>query len=634
LDVGDDGARRWYSTHRPGTDTFFSEAGSLTGGMRVMHFTTPKPPNTVRIALLGGSAVQGFPQPLPLTNGSFLQAMLEDLWSGKREVEVLNFGATAVASFPVMCFLEELLEHDVDLVVVMCGNNEFYGAYGVSSLSIAGRSPMGMRVFRWVRSLALIQWLTSLWSRSSVPSGTLMEQMATEQLIDPDDSVRRAAANALRTHLTAMVRCCRAREVPIIVCTIPTNERGIAPIGSDYEEGLTEDQRQQLNRTLAAAGERLFSQPDESERLAREVLKLYDRHARAHFVMGRALSRLDRKDEALEAYIKARDSDAMPWRATSLAREAVMSAIGEGAILCDMERTFRAANPSGAIGWELMDDHVHMSLAGQALFAKAILSSLTSISGPLHVDQDDLDQLPDWRSYADRLGHSVYTDYVAATRIRTLFGIPFMKGSNLAAFERAQNLCQELLAEMSEIDRRAVERWRDPFLHGAADLPLTFVVGVYRMLDGDYEIAERLFRTAETTVPMMSLPRLQLIWNILRCRRHLLEEPELEDHRLCREAIHIGEMLNRHGHEGNPEVMRYLGLAYNLVGDHRLAVKYLEEAVRWVSGAGEWEVVATLADSYVQIGQNDAARQLLKAATQDPEMREPARRMLQSLDGR
>lgn len=633
-DVGDDGARHWYSTHRLGTDTFFDAAGSLTGGMRVMHFTTPKPPNTVRIALLGGSAVQGFPQPLPLTNGSFLQAMLEDLWSGNREVEVLNFGATAVASFPVMCFLDDVLEHDVDLVVVMCGNNEFYGAYGVSSLYIAGRTPMGMRVFRWVRSLALIQWLTSLWSRSSVPSGTLMEQMATEQLIDPDDSVRRAAANALRTHLTAMVRRCRARDVPIIVCTVPTNEQGIAPIGPDYEEGLTEDQRQQLSKALAASEELLPSQPAESARLAHEALKLYDKHARAHFVMGRALSNLERKDEALEAYIKARDFDAMPWRATSLARGTVMSAIEEGAILCDMEHTFRATSPSGAIGWELMDDHVHMSLAGQALFAKTILSTLTSISGPLHVDPKDLDQLPDWRSYADRLGHSVYTDYVSATRIRTLFGISFMKSSNLAAFERAENLCQDLLAGMSEIDRRAVERWRDPFLHGAADLPLTFVVGVYRMLDGDYEIAEGLFRTAEATVPKMSLPRLQLIWYILKCRRHLLEEPELEDQRLCREAIHIGEMLNRYGHEGDPEVVRYLGLAYNLMGNHTAAVRCLDEAVRWVSGGGGWEVVAALADSYVQIGRNDAARQLLKLAAQDREMREPARRMLQSLDRR
>ena len=85
IDVGDDGTRHWYSSHRPGTDTFFYRQRSLTGGMRLIHFTTPKPPNTVRIVLLGGSALQGYPHPLPLTNGSFLKAMLQDVWEGERE---------------------------------------------------------------------------------------------------------------------------------------------------------------------------------------------------------------------------------------------------------------------------------------------------------------------------------------------------------------------------------------------------------------------------------------------------------------------------------------------------------------------------------------------------------------------
>ena len=57
--------------------------------MREIQFATPAPPGTVRVVFLGESAIQGFPQPLPLTNGSFLEAMLRDAWQGERDVEVL-----------------------------------------------------------------------------------------------------------------------------------------------------------------------------------------------------------------------------------------------------------------------------------------------------------------------------------------------------------------------------------------------------------------------------------------------------------------------------------------------------------------------------------------------------------------
>ena len=97
--IGNDGQHEWYSTNRPGTDTFFYRGAGGAGGMRDFAFTTPKPPGTVRIGFFGDSAMQGFPQPLPLTNGTFLQAMLQDVWGDKQRAEVLNFGYTAVASF-------------------------------------------------------------------------------------------------------------------------------------------------------------------------------------------------------------------------------------------------------------------------------------------------------------------------------------------------------------------------------------------------------------------------------------------------------------------------------------------------------------------------------------------------------
>jgi tetratricopeptide (TPR) repeat protein len=348
-------------------------------------------------------------------------------------------------------------------------------------------------------------------------------------------------------------------------------------------------------------------------------------------VLGQALTGLGRAQQASPEYVLARDLDRMPWRASSAARQAVLAAVGEGGILCDMEAAFREESPGGSIGGELMDDHVHMSVAGQALFARTIVRAMTDLSPPLHVEAAVADSLPDSEWYARRLGRSIYTDYVAADRIRSLFEIPFLRENNEERAVQAERLCDSLEAAMSGPDREALERWRDPALHGATDRPLTYVVGVRRMAAGDYEAAAELLRNARESVPTVSLWRLELTWLLLESRRHVLGEPTAEDVRLCREAIAIGELLDRFGQEEHPDVLRYLGLACNLAGDHPAAIRWLERALAVDGAVEEWEPVAVLADSYLQTGRPDAARRLLEAAAGRPATASAATRMLREL---
>jgi len=627
-DVGVFEGSHWYTTNRGGTDTFFSQGQARTGGMRVIHFVTPKPPNTVRIAILGGSAAQGFPQPLPLTNGAFLQAFLQEIWGDSRRVEVLNFGATAVASFPVLCFLDEVLRHDPDLVIVMSGNNEFYGAYGVASLPVAMRSPAGMRALRWLRGLAITQGLgerfSPLQSGESATSRSLMEIMGVKQRFEPSSPARRAAPRSLRADLTAIVHHCRQADVPVILCTVPTNERDTAPIGSSE---IDSDRMAALEEAAGLVEE----DPARAEAAARAILDRDGDLAPAHYVLARALTARGRHEEALEHYVRARDLDPMPWRSNSAARQAILAAGEEGAVLCDMESAFREASPGDAIGWELMDDHVHMSLAGQALFARTILRTLSGFQGRLHVDAAQSEALADWPAWAAGMGRSIYTDYVAAARIRSLLAIQFMRQNNEAAYRRFDRVCQSQLDSMSDVDQRALERWRDPELHGATERPLTYVVGAYRYGDGDYETAQRLFRSAIATVPTVSSWRLQLTWYVLQCRRHLADEPTPEDIRLCREAIAIGEMLKTFGHSSDTDVLRYLGLAYNLAGNYEAAIGNLEASMVGVQAENAWEVTAALADSYVQAGRPAQARSLLERAMRDPAQADRARTLLNSL---
>lgn len=622
-----DGERTWYGTNRAGTDSFFDAHRAAGGGMREIQFATPKPPQTVRIVFLGESAIQGFPQPLSLTNGSFLEAMLDDAWDDDRRAEVLNLGATAVASFPVRCFLDDVLAHEPDLIVIMAGNNEFYGAYGVASLSRAARSPLGMRLVRALRGLALVQWANTLLAPDVTEHGTLMERMASGRTVAGHDPLRAAAQRSLATHLGAMVRRATAAGVPVILCTSPTNERDIAPIGSDREPELAAADGARFKAQLARAEDLVATDPEAGAVLLREALRLNDEHARAHYLLARCLTALDRHPEALTHYARARDLDPLPWRATSTAQEGVRAAAASGAILCDMEAAFRAESPGGAIGWELLDDHVHMSLRGQALFARTLAAAMAPLPAPCHVDREALARLAGWESYAERLGHSVFSELLAVTHVRMLFDIPFMRRHNAPAFRRFDEREREIVASLGPLDSTAVGEWRDPRLHGATERPIEFVVGVYRMAAGDYDAAARLFRVALRSVPSLSLWRLELTWRLLVCNRHLHAAPTGEDVALVRAAIRIGELVRPGAGARSPEVCRYLGLAYNLAGDHAAAVNCLTAAAPGATGADGWEVVAALADSYCELGRRDAALGVLDRAAADPALAQAARRL-------
>ncbi|TPW12769.1 MAG: hypothetical protein FD129_1405, partial [bacterium] len=310
--------------------------------------------------------------------------------------------------------------------------------------------------------------------------------------------------------------------------------------------------------------------------------------------------------EALEEYVRARDLDTMPWRATTTAQDAARAAAQSGAILCDMEAAFRAASPGGSIGWELVDDHVHLSLSGQALFARTLVGAMAALPEPLRVDPSELDRLPGWESYADGLGHSKYSDFLAVTHLATLFNIPFMKRSNGGAARRFDEVMANLRADMDSLDHAAVERWRDPKLHGATERPLEFVVGVYRMAAGDYAEAAGLLRIARVSVSLISLWRMEISWRLLTCNRHLHAEPTPEDERLGREVIRVGELLKQNAGEDSPEVLRYLGLASNLAGDHETTVDCLEKVVADGEGRDDREVIDALVDSYRQLGRAES----------------------------
>lgn len=595
-----------------GPETYFFANRSRAGSFDLAALVQPKPEGVYRVFLVGGSAAKGSPYGQPFAGASFLREMLGDLLPDKR-VEVINLGVTAIASYPVLGILTEALDHEPDLVVVYAGNNEFYGAYGVASLHSAGRSPGMIRLIRATRSTATAQCIDRI-LRRPLPeqSKTLMETMVGQSFVGPDDPARTAAARNLGTFIGDMVDRCRRRDVPVVVCTPPCNERDLAPLGSPDLAALSDAQSAELERLLAEATSALATDPEAAEGDLRRALEIHPDHATVHYLLGRALTARGRDEEAAVEYRRAVDLDPMPWRPPAKSVEAVRrAAIEHGAILCDMAQAFRDASPGGAVGWELMHDHVHPSIRGQDLVARSIVLALAGETSPLALSADAIDALPDWETYADRLGWNPYDEYAAAHAMRTLGAIPFYRASNPGFRERFDAECARIEASSPRAVQRELFAWADPASHKGGARPISGMVGRAFYELEDWEIASRLFSVASRAVTPYSSWELQYVYASLLCRQSYKAGLDERDQALAREAIRHGRFLISAGQSVTGAAERYVGEMYQMLGEFDASVPYLTAAHAKLEGVDRLNADEALVTAYVETGQTPKARDLL-----------------------
>lgn len=574
-------------------------------------FLDPKPANAIRIFLVGESAIKGYPQPRNLASSAFLQTMLQDA-APERMVEVINLGTTAVASFPVLGITTEALDFQPDLVVVFAGHNEFFGTYGVASIGRAGSRPWMLRANRVIRSLALFQGLERLLPAKSAESNrTLMETMIGRSHIAPDDWRRAAAANNLGHNTAEMVRRCQARGVPVIVCTQPSNERDLAPVGADRLDHLPPATRQEIKSLLATGEVRRRDDPAVAIPALRRILELCPAHARAHFLLGQALAAQGGHADAREHFVQARDLDPMPWRTPSPSQQAIVRATREHhAPVCDLEKVFREVSPDGVIGWELMDDHVHPTLRGQALIAEAIINCLTNWPDRFGITPEARARIAPWDEYARRLGDNVYDRYGVAHQMRVLFDVPFMRQSNLEAFDRFNAVATGIENDMPPDVRQAMREWQTAKPHAGGKRPITGLVARVLMRQKNYTEALALFEIAQRSVPDYTSWHMEYVYFALACKEKLNGVLSDADRALALEEIRHGEFLLRRGFSETGFTERHLGRLHQLRGEFAEAIPFLVISRKKLSGLDLVAADEALVLSYLKTRQFNKARDL------------------------
>lgn len=468
------GDGRLFEVHPKASQIFFARSGpggmSLVGSHRRDLVVLPKPPDVVRVVFVGASTVEGFPMPRNLTAARFLEAMLQGSLPGRR-VEVINLGVAAVASFPIRKLAIEALETmSPDLVLVYAAHNEFFGASGMASFQSMGRSVAAMQTVYFVRQLAMAQAVEDLRGALQNPEPgdegeerpDLIRLMAAVDEIPPDGELHAAARRSLRQNLRAILHAARERGVPVVLSTVVSNERDLAPLGSSEQ-------------------------------------------AAAAYAEARDLTAAGRVAEAAERYRRARDLDTRSWRASRDKNRLLRDlAADEEVPLADCEAAFAAVSSSsgGATTWELFVDHVHPSLRGQALLAETFFATIVR-HRLLPVEPGRAAAPPDWRESAASAGAHPLELFLVAHKMAALFRVPPIGRNNEAAAHRFARLVDRLRAGADPVDAEAIRLWERGSAEAGFALPISYFGGVAALRAGELpRAAVYLHAAVENAFPL------------------------------------------------------------------------------------------------------------------------------------
>jgi tetratricopeptide (TPR) repeat protein len=346
------------------------------------QFTATKAEDGYRIFVLGGSSAQGFPWGGQLAFTRLLGAALQES-RPERTIEAVNVAAMSYGSHRLRILAAELAGYRPDLFVVYGGHNEFVErrfyerilerpAQFDAARTLLYRS----RVFSLMTDLLerKPEKIDTTEPEAESTGEMLGLDVQREYSVDVAAAEREEVERHFDENLRAIVAIAREAGARVVLCTVPSNIHEWVPNQSLFDDEVGFDERQSVLALLRDAGAAI-ERGDAGAALPplEQAVTLSPNYAETHFLMGQALERQGRAEEARAAYARARDLDAQPARASSELNEILRRvAADEGAILLDLDAAFAEASPDGLIGFNLLEDYVHPKPQGHRLIASEL----------------------------------------------------------------------------------------------------------------------------------------------------------------------------------------------------------------------------------------------------------------------
>lgn len=352
-------------------------------------FEATKPANTTRIFIFGESAAMGDPEP-SYGFARMLELFLKARYPG-RNFQVINAGVTAINSHVIRDIARDLAARHGDIWMIYMGNNEVVGPFGAGT--VFGAQTPSLRFIRGslaFKKLRLGQLLDNLRYRFGGKRRTWegMEMFLQQQIAADDPRMARVYQH-FEANLRDIIEAGANAGAKILLSTVASNLKDCPPFASLHGSGFTKTNEW---RKLYEAGAAATNCSDALQ-FFEQAASLDSAYAELSFRMARCQLTQGSSNEALQAFSRARDLDALRFRADTRIDQIIRNAaaVQKGAVkLVDAVEAIHRASTNGIAGNEFLFEHVHLNFEGNYLAAALFTEAMSEFVAFKAVVTNDL----------------------------------------------------------------------------------------------------------------------------------------------------------------------------------------------------------------------------------------------------
>lgn len=346
-------------------------------------FLRVKPPSGFRVFILGGSAAAGWPYEIGEFSTARLLHKKLSLLFPNRTIEVLNVAGGTYGSHRVKSVLDEVINYQPDLIVIYSGNNEF-----LENFVYRRRLPP-----QPLNHLALARIGYDIFSRLNnyKPSYNIDDFNIKDQTSNRIAFAFGKASNYrkdpqqfadmldhYRYNIDSMVTTCQQQKVDVLLLNVPANLKDWIPNASQHSRNLPETAFPNWQENFREGF--LALEAGDHRRAATflaTAAAIDDEHAESHYYLGVALHRLGDLRGAKQAYVRALERDAYPFRALPQFQDILKEIATRHSVpLVDIIGALERDTADGIIGLDVLLDYVHPTEESMEIIAHKVLTTM------------------------------------------------------------------------------------------------------------------------------------------------------------------------------------------------------------------------------------------------------------------